>query len=237
MPPAWSLLFAWGGALLFVASLSYFVYAYVFRFGRVISGESHVAPILINTALFTVFATHHSVFARARAKAWMHRVVHPALERSVYTWIASLLLIAVCAQWEFVPGLVYRIPAPWSWIGYSAQLCGVLLIFRGSKVLDALDLAGVRPILEAGATSVPQHIPLVTTGVFGLVRHPIYLGWALLVCGAPQMTATRLTFAVVSTLYLMVAIPWEERGLIREFGVRYEEYRRQVRWRMIPGVY
>jgi protein-S-isoprenylcysteine O-methyltransferase Ste14 len=100
-----------------------------------------------------------------------------------------------------------------------------------------LDLAGVRPILEARSASAPRHVPLVTTGVFGLVRHPIYLGWALIVFGTPHMTATRLTFAIISTLYLAIAIPWEERGLVGEFGAQYDAYRRQVRWRMIPFVY
>ena len=51
------------------------------------------------------------------------------------------------------------------------------------------------------------------------------------------MTMTRLTFAVVSTAYLGMAIPLEERGLIRVFGDDYRRYQRQVRWRMLPGVY
>ena len=51
------------------------------------------------------------------------------------------------------------------------------------------------------------------------------------------MTMTRLTFAVVSSAYLGFAIPFEERGLIRVFGDDYRRYQRQVRWRMLPGVY
>jgi protein-S-isoprenylcysteine O-methyltransferase Ste14 len=236
-PSAWPLLFAWGGAVVFVVSLSYFVYAYVFRFSRVVSGESQFGPILVNTALFTVFAAHHSVFARAGAKAWLRRFLPPALERSVYTWIASLLFILVCWRWELVPGTAYRIAAPWSWIGYAIQVSGVLLAVKSSRALDALDLAGVRQILTARDARAAPHVPLVTTGVYGFVRHPLYLGWALMVFGSPDMTATRLTFAVISTLYLAVAIPWEERGLVREFGAEYEAYRRTVKWRMLPFVY
>jgi protein-S-isoprenylcysteine O-methyltransferase Ste14 len=51
------------------------------------------------------------------------------------------------------------------------------------------------------------------------------------------MTMTRLTFAVISTLYLAIAIPFEERSLIETFGADYASYRRTVRWRMIPGLY
>lgn len=236
-PPRWALPFAWCGALVFVASLSWFLYSYIVRFGRVSGGTDIATPIIINTAIFTVFALHHSVFARAGAKAWLRRAIHPAVDRSIFTWIASLLFIGVCSAWVLVPGVAYRILSPWSWLGYAAQVAGLLLTIQGSRGLDVLDLAGVRQILKARAAAKAGHVPLLTTGVFRVVRHPIYLGWALFVFGAPDMTATRLVFAVVSTAYVAIAIPLEERGLVREFGRGYEDYRRQVRWRMIPGVY
>jgi protein-S-isoprenylcysteine O-methyltransferase Ste14 len=51
------------------------------------------------------------------------------------------------------------------------------------------------------------------------------------------MTGTRLVFAAVSTLYLVVAIPFEERQMRRTMGRPYDDYARAVRWRMLPGVY
>ena len=47
------------------------------------------------------------------------------------------------------------------------------------------------------------------------------------------MTGDRLAFAVITTLYLVVAIPWEERSLERAFGEAYGRYKARVRWRMI----
>jgi protein-S-isoprenylcysteine O-methyltransferase Ste14 len=41
----------------------------------------------------------------------------------------------------------------------------------------------------------------------------------------------------MSTLYLVLATPIEERSLEQEFGESYREYRRKVRWRIVPGVY
>jgi protein-S-isoprenylcysteine O-methyltransferase Ste14 len=51
------------------------------------------------------------------------------------------------------------------------------------------------------------------------------------------VSAGRLTFAAVSTLYLLLAIPFEERSLRERFGPRYSGYTRLVRWRVLPGVY
>ena len=107
-----------------------------------------------------------------------------------------------------------------------------------TRLLDArhFDIAGVRQVQAAGESG-QAHIALVTTGLYGFVRHPLYLSWLLVVFGTPHMTMTRLTFAVVSSAYLGFAIPFEERGLIRVFGDDYRRYQRQVRWRMLPGVY
>jgi protein-S-isoprenylcysteine O-methyltransferase Ste14 len=73
--------------------------------------------------------------------------------------------------------------------------------------------------------------------VYGLVRHPLYLGWTMCVFGAAHMTGDRLGFAIITTAYLVVAVPWEERSLRRSFGEDYDRYVRTVRWRIVPFIY
>jgi protein-S-isoprenylcysteine O-methyltransferase Ste14 len=69
------------------------------------------------------------------------------------------------------------------------------------------------------------------------VRHPIYSGWFLLVFATSPMTGTRLLFAVTSSVYLLLAIPFEERSLLATTAGAYDQYRQRVRWKLIPGVY
>jgi protein-S-isoprenylcysteine O-methyltransferase Ste14 len=59
----------------------------------------------------------------------------------------------------------------------------------------------------------------------------------LVVFATPHLTGDRLAFATLSTAYLMVAVPWEERSLVGAFGDDYIRYQRDVRWRMIPFIY
>jgi protein-S-isoprenylcysteine O-methyltransferase Ste14 len=229
--------FAWTGAALFAASLLFFLYSYLVVFGRPAEAGGWAAPALVNTLLFSAFALHHSALARTRMRELIRRRVSPHLERALYTWTASLLFLGVCALWRPVPGVAYELTGAAWWVGVSVQIAGVVLTNRGASKLDVLDLAGVRQVRLARGGHAAPHVALETRGVYGFVRHPIYLGWFLLVFGAPLMTATRLTFAIVSTAYLAIAVPWEERALVETFGQEYEAYRRRVRWRILPGIY
>lgn len=234
-----ALVIAWTGAAIFAASLAWFVYCYLVRYGQPAPAGPMAGPVLTNVLLFSVFALHHSVLARSGAKRVVHRIAPAELERSLYTWAASALFLAVCTWWQPVPGVLYELTGPSRFVGWAVQLAGLALTIRASHALDILDLAGVRPILRrANAHGVAgQTPPLTTRGLYGFVRHPLYFAWTLFVFGSPMMTGTRASFAIISTAYLMIAIPWEERGLVATFGQEYQAYRRRVRTRMIPWVY
>ena len=229
-------LIAWCGAAVFAASLLWFAYCYLVRYGTSAPGPA-LLPILVNILLFGVFATHHSVLARSGAKAWMAARVPPELERSLYTWTASLLFILACTLWQPVPGLLYRVDGMWALPFYTIQALGVALTIRGAAAVDPLDLAGVRPVLGHAPSAIPRAAVLETSGIYGFVRHPVYFAWVLMVFGTPVMTGTRACFAILSTLYIAIAIPFEERSLVERFGRDYQQYQRKVRWRLVPGIY
>jgi protein-S-isoprenylcysteine O-methyltransferase Ste14 len=239
-PGPLALAFAWTGALVFVLSLGSFLYLYATAWGLETRNDASAdrwRPVLADAALFTIFALHHSLLARAGAKRLVTNVLPPWLERSAYTWVASLLFLAVCVEWRPVPGLLYALPGGWQFLGRAVQVAGLVLTMRATAALDALDLAGVRQVLNARRAAPPRHVPLKTDGLYGLVRHPLYFGWVLLVFGAPAMTVTRFVFAVVSTLYLAIAVPFEERSLAEVFGHAYTDYQRRTRWRIVPGLW
>ena len=233
--PAAASAFAWGGALLFVASLALFAYSYAVTFGPgagVIAAQSAIAAMLFDTALFTVFALHHSIFARERVRAWMARVVPPSLERTTYVWIASALFIGVVLLWQPVPGEAWTLEGGWRWLAILAQVAGVWLSLHGAAVIGVFELSGIR---HRPADNSPMEFK--TAGPYGWMRHPIYTGWFLVVFGAPTMTMTRLVFAVVSSAYVLVAIPFEERSIRAVSAGAYDAYAEQVRWKLLPGIY
>lgn len=224
---------AWLGGVAFAAALAVCGHFFLVRLATP-GTTTWPVPLALawNAALFAVFAAHHSVMARAGAKARLERHVAAAFERSVYVWIASALLILVTLGWQRVPGVVYAAPAPWAWLLVALQGAGLVLTLAAARVLSATDLAGIRQ-----AAGRPARTDVRVVWPFTLVRHPIYLGWALIVTAAPVMTVDRLWWALVTTGYLVIAIPWEERSLSAVAGPAYQSYRRRVRWRMVPGLY
>ena len=80
-----------------------------------------------------------------------------------------------------------------------------------------------------------RHQTVIDTGVYGLVRHPMYAGAVLLLVGMPlwleSYAATLLASVPIGTLAVRILI--EEQFLRRELQ-GYDAYTQRVRYRLIP---
>jgi protein-S-isoprenylcysteine O-methyltransferase Ste14 len=227
-----------GGLVFFVDALLYFAYRYGFVFDREQAGPISARAVSVDVILFTIFALHHSIFARDIFRKHITRSVG-TLERSTYVWIASALFIAICAWWRPIAGAAWHIDQPLPvWTIRAAQFVGVWLTLRSALVIDFLQLAGLRQILAVQKD--PPRATEVTfraSGPYGWVRHPIYSGWFLMVFAVPVMTMTRFVFALTSSVYLLIAIPLEERSLRLSSNGAYDRYMREVRWKLLPRIF
>jgi len=224
----------WAGGAVFVASLVVCAWWYLLVLGRSGLGlrAAWLEHLAIDAGLFAVFAVHHTLFARDAVKRAVKALVPDRLLRSSYVWVASLLLIAACVAWQPIGGTVYAFDGAAAIPFIAIELAGIWLIARSVRAIDPLELAGIR-----GGRASAGEASLQIGGPYAVVRHPLYLGWVLAVFAHPHLTGDRLAFAVISTVYLLAAVPFEERSLADSFGRAYEDYRRRVRWRVIPFVY
>jgi hypothetical protein len=83
---------------------------------------------------------------------------------------------------------------------------------------------------------------LATTGPFAFMRHPVYFGYMAGGVGFTIAAGFEPLPIILGVIYLAVAIPnylfrirREEEMLLEQFGDEYEQYRRRVRWRLIPS--
>ena len=85
---------------------------------------------------------------------------------------------------------------------------------------------------------VQEEQTVVDTGLYGMVRHPMYAATVLLFLAMPLVLASPLSFAVMLFYLPIIAkrIRNEEEVLERELA-GYAEYKRRVKYRLFPGLW
>src|SRR5262245_2984559 len=79
---------------------------------------------------------------------------------------------------------------------------------------------------------------VITTGVYGFVRHPLYLGCMLMMFGAPLLVGSvyGLIISLIGWFVLAGRIIGEEKMMLEELE-GYTEYKKKVKYRLIPYVW
>lgn len=136
-----------------------------------------------------------------------------------YLLVALLMMVAL----HFVLPVMMIIPKPWNLIGIIPLLCGI-----------ALNLSADGAFKKVGTTVKPfqESSVLVTTGAYGISRHPMYLGYVLILLGVAAMLRSLTLFVVVpifAVLMEAVFMRVEERMIEERFGEAWAAYKDSVR--------
>ena len=139
-------------------------------------------------------------------------------------WLVLMPLDARCFGWS---------PAFPVWLkitGGILLLPALFLIYRATA--DNTFLSTVARIQSERKQRV------ITGGVYGFVRHPLYLGCILLQVGAPLLVGSLAGIAIslVGIITLIVRIFGEEKMMLEELE-GYREYQKKVKYRLIPYVW
>jgi protein-S-isoprenylcysteine O-methyltransferase Ste14 len=123
----------------------------------------------------------------------------------------------------------------WSSVPAPVSVLGDVLVAVG---LGVAMLVIVQNSYAAANVTVEAGQQLVCTGLYGLVRHPMYSGNVVLMLGVPLALGSYwgLLLLVPGVLVLVLRIRDEEELLTQELG-GYREYTQQVQFRLVPYVW
>ncbi len=194
--------------------------------------------LLINVLLLAIFGIQHSVMARPGFKKWWTGFVPKHIERSTYVHISNLLFILLFWLWQPMPGVIWHVENE---IGSIVLWClfgiGWLIVVLSSFMINHFDLFGTRQVYLHLRKQEYTHLEFKNRGFYKIIRHPIMLGWIIAFWATPHMSVGHLVYAIGTTVYILIAIKFEERDLVNFLGEAYENYRREVsmllplRWR------
>lgn len=185
--------------------------------------------LVVNSLLLAAFAVQHTIMARPGFKHWITRFVPKAVERSIYVFAASAILLIAFWQWRPMPAVIWQIEnsalsvvlTAGTWLGFG-------IVFLSSFFINHFDLFGLRQVWLHLTNKAYTSPAFRLTGLYKYVRHPLMLGFLIAFWSTPMMSAGHLLFSVLVTGYIFVGIQFEERDLDRAHGEVYQEYRRSV---------
>jgi protein-S-isoprenylcysteine O-methyltransferase Ste14 len=146
-----------------------------------------------------------------------------------------ILLFAVILSLAMIvlPGLDHRFG--WSHVSVSLVLLGELGVIAGMAITFFVFLANTH---AAATVRVEKDQQVISTGLYGVVRHPMYFGALILFLAAPVALGSYWTLLLVPFLFAVLAARLidEERFLLANLP-GYSDYCRKVRHHIVPYVW
>lgn len=182
--------------------------------------------VVINLGILILFGVQHTVMARPGFKESWTKILPPAIERSTYVNFTTIILVLLFWQWRPMTDTVWNAEgAVGKNILAGIYFGGYGLVLYATFLIDHFDLFGLRQVFLCFLGKEYTHPPLATPMLYRIIRHPILLGWMIAFWATPTMTYGHLLFAVGTTTYMLIAIPFEERDLETVLGEEYRQYR------------
>jgi protein-S-isoprenylcysteine O-methyltransferase Ste14 len=139
-----------------------------------------------------------------------------------------MAVIALMVLWQPIGSLVWSVEVPLlSTLIAAVYFGGWLLILWATCLIDHFELFGLRQAWTAYHGETCPEPGFQTPGAYRHVRHPIHLGWIIVLWATPSMTVTHLLLAIGMTMYIVVGTLLEESELKARF-TDYAQYSRKV---------
>ena len=185
--------------------------------------------VVINIALTIFFALQHSVMAREWFKNLITKIVLQVSERSVYVLMSGFGLFVVTLFWQPIDGFLWKFDD-----GMMYYILLFLYIFGWSFsvfstfIINHFELFGLQQVYYYLKNRELNEMAFTQKLFYKFIRHPIQLGVIIGLFFAPTMSYSHLLLAIFFTIYIFIGLYFEEKGLEKELGQIYIDYKQRV---------
>ena len=187
---------------------------------------------LANAALIAQFPLAHSLLLTGRGGRVLARLIPgphgTTLATTTYAIIASAQLLALFALWTPSGMIWWQAEGAAFWAMTTAYATSWLILLKASFDAGAEVQSGALGWMSLLARIRPVFPDMPTSGLFRLIRQPIYVAFALTLWTPPVWTPDQLVLAVAFTAYCLLAPRLKERRFAARYGARFARYRAEV---------
>ncbi|MEO0937040.1 MAG: isoprenylcysteine carboxylmethyltransferase family protein [Pseudomonadota bacterium] len=184
---------------------------------------------IVNALLILQFPAMHSLLLTRwgrTALGWLApRGEGARLGTTTYATVASVQLILLFAFWTPSGVVWWQAEGLALWLLCGAYAASWLLLIKASWDAGAEVQSGALGWMSMAADKAPRFPPMPTKGTFRLIRHPIYVAFALTLWTVPTWTPDQLAVAITLSAYCLLAPMLKERRLAQRHGAAFEAYK------------
>ncbi|NIV14426.1 MAG: hypothetical protein GWN62_25080, partial [Aliifodinibius sp.] len=186
------------------------------------------AILWFDAGLCLLFFAQHSAMIRRAYQRWLAKIVSPIYHGAVYSVTSGVVLLLLVVLWQKSPRMLLDFQGGLRWFMRGIYFLGIAGTAWGIKALDSFDTFGLAPILAHVRDRQMKPMPFTVRGPYRWIRHPLYFSMLLLIWSSPDVTADRLLFNILFTIWIIMATLLEEGDLRADFGEVYRNYQRNV---------
>jgi protein-S-isoprenylcysteine O-methyltransferase Ste14 len=196
--------------------------------GIVRMGWPDATLLFWDAGLSFAFFLQHSGMVRKGFRSRLAAFIPSHYDRAVYAIASGIVLAAVVLLWQRSESRLLVLEGVLRWIARAYTIFAVAVFIWAARSLQGFDPLGLGPIQAHLRGDSERPLTFVVRGPYRWVRHPLYSCIIVMFWSNPDVTADRLLFNVLWTVWIWVAAGLEEGDLAREFPGAYLEYQRRV---------
>lgn len=214
--------------LVFAAAVLAMISAMFFGMSKSLGQISWPWAIITNSILLMQFPIAHSLLLSRRGVRFLAHIIPgpygATLSTTSYAIIASAQLLALFVLWTPSGIIWWQAKETVFWLITATYVTSWMLLIKASFDAGAEVQSGALGWMSLMANKSPIYPDMPTTGLFRIIRQPIYVSFALTLWTVPVWTPDQLVLAISFTAYCLIAPLFKERRFAERYGVRFQRY-------------